>query len=1616
MGDFDGLFGNLDADPRVRGRQFEHVCKWFLENDPVYRSELRRVWLWDEWPGRWGGDAGIDLVAEDCNGGLWAIQAKAYDPKYRVSKKDVDKFLAESGRKVFTYRMLVATTDLIDRTGERTIQQQEKRSAFFRLNDLRAAALDWPASPQALRPAKPRKPARPRKHQTEAIRDVVKGFTASDRGQLVMACGTGKTLAALFITEKLAAKRTLVLVPSLSLLKQTLNEWRANTTVEFASMPVCSDETVADDDAAVSHTSDLNVPAETDPEKIAAFLRRKSGPLVVFSTYQSSRQIAEAFRLGRVPGFDLIIADEAHRCAGPVSSEFATVLDPEAIKGSRRLFMTATPRYFTGRVIKAAREADYEVASMDDQAKFGPVFHRLPFGEAIERDLLTDYRVAVVGVDDATYREWAQKGTLVTRDGKEILSAATLAGQIGLAKAMKKYGLRRTISFHSRVARAQDFASSMPDVLAWMPARQRPKGTLWSRHASGAMPAGDRYVLLQHLARLDDSERGLLANARCLAEGVDVPTLDGVAFIDPRRSEVDIVQAVGRAIRKSDAKAVGTIVIPVFIDTDTDPEVALDSSAFKPVWDVIKALRAHDSELGEQLDTLRRQMGRKHGTPTLPGKIRLDVPAAIGRAFADAFDARLVEQTTQPWEFWYGLLEKYADENGHAGVPRGYAPDGYQLDFWVTNQRAFRRRGILSEERQSRLEQLPGWVWDPHDDKWERSFRQLEGFVQANGHARVPRSEKQLGSWVQAQRGNFLKGSLDDDRRERLESLAGWTWDPFVDQWEEGFAYLTDYARAQSHSRVPGSYRVGDFNLGAWVSTQRQQFAKGKLDVERRRRLGAVSGWTWDPQLQQWEEGFAQLVHYARVNGTAARIPRSSGDGSLSRWVTRQRVAHSKGQLSDERAVRLESVPGWVWDDLEARWEEGFNHLVAYVAEHGSARVPFSYRSPDGLRLGQWINVQRNAYAAETLSDERCERLEQLADWSWNSRLQLWEDGYAALCRYTEMNGSASVPYEDIFEGFTLGKWVTTQRRAYGTGKLSKERQDRLLRLPGWVWDVNDEQWGVGFAHLLKWVETNGNSALPREYVDPDDGYQMGQWVNNQRAARRQGKLSEERQRKLEALPDWSWDPKSDAWDQKFEVLARYVARHGDSRVPPGCEFEGVRLSSWCVTQRAAGARGQLSESRRRQLEALQGWAWDTFDAQWEKAFGLLLAFVEREGTSLVPQSHREDGFTLGGWVSQQRGKRAKGELSAERQCRLEELPGWAWEPKSDYWENAFDLLHAYQRENGTPVVPRGHVYAGFKLGDWVERQRAAFRKGKLEGARVRRLEAIHGWQWTPKDDQWEYGFNELVKYATEHGDALVPVAHRAAGYKLGGWVNTQRLAYFDGTMLPERRTRLENVTGWSWDPHADNWERAFILVEEYARQHGNTRVPDDYRVGDIGLGAWVGTQRMRRRKGKLSAEREQRLSSLPGWVWDHSQAQWEDSMAALRHYVEQYGTASVPQRLTFDGVPLGNWVARQRRDYTKGSVTPERQQELEAVPTWSWDPRADEWERRFSLLEKYVAEHGDARVPAPHKIDGVPLGAWVRDQRENYQKGTLKPERQKRLAALPHWTWESPARGPRTT
>lgn len=1058
MAKLGDLLERLDPDPVRRGSQFERICKWFLTHEPVYAHELRQVWLWTDWPGRWGADAGIDLIAEDRHGRLWAIQAKAYNADTSITKRDVDTFLAESGRSEFSFRLLIATTNLIGRTAKRTIEAQEKQASVLLLGDLDTADLAWPSSPSDLRGRRPT-PKRVRPHQRKAMNDLLTTFHRHERCQLVMACGTGKTLTALHLTEKIAAKRTLVLVPSLSLLAQTLREWTVNARTGFDFLPVCSDETVAEPDAVVATTSDIGCPVTTDPVEIAAFLCRRSGSRVVFATYQSSPQIAEAFRRRRVPTFDLVIADEAHRCAGRIASDFATVLDSDAIKARRRLFMTATPRYFTGRVVHEAREADFEIASMNDSS-FGPVAHRLGFAEAIDRKLLTDYRVVVVGVDDATYQTWAQHGRFVTTDGSGVTDARTLAGQIGLAKAMRRFDLHRTITFHSRVKRARDFARSLPQVIGWMPARQRPTGSLWADYVSGDMSAGQRYARLHRLGGSGDEQRMLLANARCLAEGVDVPTLDSVAFIDPRRSEVDIVQAVGRAIRLATDKTIGTIVVPVFVGTDDDPVTTLESSEFRPVWDVLKALRSHDDQLGQQLDELRRELGRHGGRPRLPSKIIVDLPVRVGIDFTRAFDVRLVEQTTATWEFWFGMLESFVERTGAARVPATFKIDGYQLGAWVNTQRTNYANGKLKIDRQRRLEQLQGWWWEPHDEKWEEGYRRLVNYVHRNSDAHIPDTYAdtdgyQLGSWARTQRTNHRKGNLAASRKHRLEKLRGWRWDPFSDQWEEAFTVLQRYVDVNGNALVPNDATFEGYALGRWAMRQRSNRWKATLNAERQHRLEQLPGWTWDSRADRWERGFAELSQYVELN-QHSRVPHeftTSDDFRLGFWVLTQRLAHSSGTLSVDHEERLELLSGWSWDPNTDKWEEGFSHLMSYVNNKGDALVPKTCVFQN-YPLGSWVNTQRGYFAKGTLDTDRQRRLEDLPGWAWGALANQWDEAFSRLLRYVKRHGTAKVPRDYLDGGYALGEWVRRQRRRYATGKLEIDRQNRLEVLTGWTWSA----------------------------------------------------------------------------------------------------------------------------------------------------------------------------------------------------------------------------------------------------------------------------------------------------------------------------------------------------------------------------------------------------------------------------------------------------------------------------------------------------------------------------------------------------------------------------------
>jgi hypothetical protein len=293
-----------------------------------------------------------------------------------------------------------------------------------------------------------------------------------------------------------------------------------------------------------------------------------------------------------------------------------------------------------------------------------------------------------------------------------------------------------------------------------------------------------------------------------------------------------------------------------------------------------------------------------------------------------------------------------------------------------------------------------------------------------------------------------------------------------------------------------------------------------------------------------------------------------------------------------------------------------------------------------------------------------------------------------------------------------------------------------------------------------------------------------------------------------------------------------------------------------------------MSDERRQRLEALAGWTWDILTAQWEEGFSKLLQFVKRERHARVPRQHLEDGFRLRGWVQAQRTRFVRGQLSDDRQRRLGALPGWVWDVRADQWEEGFGNLMQFVEREGQAGVVDDHVEAGFKLGVWVGTQRAAFRSGRLSDEPKRRLEALPGWTWDALSAQWEEGFSKLVQFVERGGHARVPQRHLEGGFKLGGWVQTQRTRFVSGRLSDERRQRLESLPGWVWGLRNERWEQGVSKLKEFAEREGHARVHVAHLEDGYKLGQWASVQRILFAAGRLSDERQRRLESLPGWVW----------------------------------------------------------------------------------------------------------------------------------------------------
>ncbi|MFI0411831.1 DEAD/DEAH box helicase [Actinomadura sp. 3N508] len=616
----------------------------YLSTDPQWSEQFSRVWMWADWPGAEQDkrDTGIDLVAQDREtGGFCAIQCKFYEPQHTVRKEDIDSFFTASGKGGFTRRLIISTTDKWSDHAEAALKGQQIPVNRLGLADIAASPVEWhlATTVEAEIGMTLRAKKSARAHQREAIDDVFAGFAEQNRGKLIMACGTGKTFTALKIAERLQQERAhagqgdhttvLFLVPSISLLSQSLREWSNETAVPLRVFAVCSDaqasKRLTQGDDADMAVHDMGLPATTDPNRLIAQMASVEavpGLTVVFSTYQSIGTISAAQKQG-LPRFDLVLCDEAHRTtgvtlAGHDESAFVRVHDDAFLGADRRLYMTATPRIYSEDTQTEAKNSSAAVASMDREDLYGPEFHRLGFGKAVEHGLLTDYKVLILTIDEGVVADTLQQGMA---GGTSELNLDDAAKIIGCWNAMAKrsgtfadgtgFGpdeapMKRAVAFARSIADSKAITERFNEVIDAYDDADEEVLRCSVDHVDGTFNSLQRNRLLDWL-RQDPGpgQARILSNARCLSEGVDVPGLDAVLFLHPRNSVVDVVQSVGRVMRLAPGKNYGYIILPVAVPAGTAPERALaDNRRFKTVWQVLQALRAHDDRFNATVNQI----------------------------------------------------------------------------------------------------------------------------------------------------------------------------------------------------------------------------------------------------------------------------------------------------------------------------------------------------------------------------------------------------------------------------------------------------------------------------------------------------------------------------------------------------------------------------------------------------------------------------------------------------------------------------------------------------------------------------------------------------------------------------------------------------------------------------------------------------------------------------------------------------------------------------------------------------------------------------------------------------------------------------------------------------
>ena len=1102
-----------EKDTRA-GKIFEVFTKYYFLASPTEKDNYKQVWLFEETPlevrkklNLGNQDYGVDLILQDVEDQYFVVQCK-----YKNDETSKLNWSADKIANLFAFCPnadgYIVFSNAIDL--DQVSKTRHDNFTFYgvaNLNEIDKDTLRSIYSLLARNHLTERKLYNPLPHQEIAIQECVQWFTEGEeaRGQLILPCGAGKTFTALWIKEIMESKNTLVLVPSLALLRQIKNEWSKQRNSVYQYLCVCSETDIDKDatDTLVTHTYEVDTRVTTNAEHVKSFLSKPFDEKVIFSTYHSLPVIAEAIKDSNFE-FDFTFCDEAHKTAGVGKNKFSLVHDNNLVPSKYRLYATATPRIVKETLKKKLGDDLKYAYDMNDPNTFGYEFHRMTFKDAIEENILVDYKIVAIGVDSDELKGYIEQRRFVD----EKLSIDELANNYALEHVMKKYNANHGLTFHSRVKLAQEFADRHGQLFT----------STKTFSVNGEQPTSYRNLVLEEFK---NSEKAIVSNARCLTEGVDVPTIDLVYFCDPKNSKVDIVQAVGRALRKKEGKKLGLIVVPIYHSKKDEVENSISTGSFKNLLQVIRSLCDQDERLQDEINFLAFGKGKRKSN-----KIDIISSSFIeeqDKIILEGFEEKLknslfdqiIEKSSNNWDLWYLNLKNYLDANKDYPSKK----DDKDLYNWVANQRNCKKNGTLKNEELRKLNAI-GFVWNVVKWKWERMFSIFHEYSTENVFPPCKGiDDDELVKWYKYQHSCIRDNKIiSTEQKKRFLAIDNEFEGPSSRKnWFEPYRELVKF-RLENPNKWPqydrDNTKSAKNKLYIFCQTMRKRYRENDLGNFWFEKMASID-FNFEGKTDNWTRYWQEVKNL--LENTNSISATEIGDNAYS-WVLRHRKSYDEGKLSEYRTKKIEELN---LDRFFETWDKKFENVKKWVTENG--KIPTKKANSD---FNSWLYSQRSRYKNGRLNDDQISKLNEinfdLKGLGRSRNEQKWFERLKQFQGFTEKNNREPSYFGKGLEK-TLCLWASAQRavkagNARNRKPLSKKREEALNSIGfNWVGEGNASQpWEDSFAEFKTYILPNGRLVLPST-VGGERNILYTWWIN-QKIAFEKGKLSDDRVKAFQKL------------------------------------------------------------------------------------------------------------------------------------------------------------------------------------------------------------------------------------------------------------------------------------------------------------------------------------------------------------------------------------------------------------------------------------------------------------------------------------------------------------------